>query len=144
MSSSSATQPRRSPASRPNANPDQVATDLSNRIATFARSNPDLFAYVRRALLEGDETGRLLFDGLVGVARAQIEFLHGAGALHEDLDLDWAALHEVLLNVGVMLLEGLVNRHLEDPILSDEGLLRFRDAMTNLHVRGIFRAPATD
>lgn len=126
-----------------NRDPHQVVTDLSDRIATFIRANPDLFAYVRRALLEGGETGRLLFDTLFGLARAQIEHLHAAGALHEDLDLDWAALQVVLLNVGAMLLEDLVNAHLDQPILSDEGLLRLRDAMTSLHVRGTFRTPPT-
>jgi AcrR family transcriptional regulator len=118
----------------------EVAAGFGERIADFIRSSPDLVAYARRALLEGDPSGLALFDALVDLARSELERLAAEGLLRSDLDLTWTALHIVLLNAAPVLLEAAVDRHLEQPFLSEEGITRWRESTSLLITKGVYRS----
>jgi AcrR family transcriptional regulator len=120
--------------------PAKVARQIGDAVTELIRSNPLLFAYVRRSLIEGDEAGLQLFDAMVRLTRSRLEKLDQAGALRVGVDLGWAALHIVLFDAGALLLETAVNRHLEAPLLSDAGLARWGAATTALLTQGIFRS----
>jgi len=117
----------------------EVAGGFAERIAEFIRASPDLVAYARRALLEGDPSGLALFDSLVELARSELRHLTAEGLLRSDLDLDWAALHIVLLSVAPVLLEAAVDRHLDQPFQSEDGMTRWRDATSMLFSKGVYR-----
>ena len=120
--------------------PPQVAAEIGRLITELFRGSPELFAYIRRSLLEGDATGLALFDGVVHLVHGRLQELDADGALRPGLDLQWAALHIVLLDAGALMLETAVNRQLDAPLLSDAGLERWSAATTALLTDGIFRA----
>ena len=120
--------------------PAEIAAGFAERIAEFIRSSPDLVAYGRRALLEGDPSGLALFDALVELARSELDRLAAEGLLRSDVDLTWSALHIVLLSAAPVFLEAAVDRHLDQPLLSDDGIARWRDSTTALVAGGLYRS----
>jgi len=121
--------------------PAQIAAGFGDRIAGFIRSNPELIAYGRRSLLEGDPSGLALFDSLVGLARSQLERLAAQGLLRGELDLDCCALQIVLLSAAPVLLQEAVARHLEGPFPGGEAMTRWHAATSALVAQGIYRGP---
>ena len=115
-----------------------VSEELGRRIAAFVREQPLAIRYVSKALVEGDDTARGLFDALVTHARDQWAQAEHDGLLPPDTDQLWAALHVVVLNVGTVLLEDVINRHLPEPFTTPDGLQRWRLAQTALF-RGLYR-----
>jgi AcrR family transcriptional regulator len=120
--------------------PAEVAAGFGDRIADFIRSNPELVAYARRSFLEGDPSGLALFDALVELARSELRRLAAEGLLRSDLDHGWSALQIVLLSTAPVLLEAAVDRHLDQPFASEEGMRRWRDATSMLFSRGVYRS----
>jgi len=125
----------------PGSSPAEDARELGARIAGFIRTNPPVFAYIGRSLLEGDAPGGELLERLLVLARAQVDQLADEKLLRLDLDRDWAALHVILINVGAFLVEPALRRHLGASLLSAEGLARMERATTALFLEGIYRAP---
>lgn len=123
--------------------PGQVAEQSSEQIAEFLRRHPAVFAYVRRTIAEGHQLGQQLLDGLVALGRAQFERLERAGTLRDDVDLEWVALQNVLLNVSVMFFQPAIERHLGQSVTTEPGLTRLRDAMTQLFAHGVFADPSS-
>lgn len=119
--------------------PGEVAAGFADRIAELIRSSPELVAYARRSLLEGDPSGLALFDSLVALARSELQRLAAEGLLRSDLDLTWAALHIVLVSTAPVLLEAAVDRHLDGPFQSQDGMTRWRDATSMLFSQGVYR-----
>ena len=119
--------------------PEENARKLGSRIAAFIRANPAVFAYIGRSLLEADAPGRELFDRLLLVARAQLDRLLAKRLLRKELDLEWAALHLILINVGAFLLAPTLERYLGTSLLGDTGMGRMEKATTDLFLKGIYR-----
>ena len=120
--------------------PPESAEELGQRITAFIRDHPTALAYVARAVIEQDDAAVGLFDAFVALAHAQWSRLADEGFLHDDADLEWASLHIVVLNMATLLMHAAIDRHLPSPILSDEGLERWRVANTSLFRRGMYRA----
>lgn len=120
--------------------PVETTTHLAGRISAFIRDNPAAFAYVGRSLLEGDAAGLALFERLMRLARAQVDRLQAAGLLRSDLDLEWTALHVVLIDVGAYLLEAGLGRYLGAPLRTEKSLARMERATAALFLHGVFRA----
>jgi len=122
-----------------------VSTEIAAHIVELLRSHPHAVAYARRSLLEADRTSFVLFDTLFELVRSQLKELAARGLLRDDIDLDWAALHVIFVNVGPILLEPAVNRHFDHPLLSDEGLDRFQKNASALFLYGLYKhEPRTD
>jgi AcrR family transcriptional regulator len=119
--------------------PPESAEELGQRITAFIRDHPTALAYVARAVIEHDEAAVGLFDAFVALAHAQWTRLADDGLLHDDADIEWASLHVVVLNMATLLMEAAINRHLPSPILSPEGLERWRVANTTLFRQGVYR-----
>jgi AcrR family transcriptional regulator len=120
--------------------PAETSTEIGGKISAFIRANPAMFAYIGRSLLEGDAAGLELCGGLLELARAQVDRLAREGLLRSDVDLEWVALHVVLIDVGAYLLEPGVSRYLGQPLLSEPGLERMERATAALFLKGIFRS----
>src|SRR3954452_8645430 len=84
--------------------PEESAEDLGRRITAFIRAHPDALAYVARAVIDGDAAALGLFDAFVSLAGGQLERLHDAGLLDDRVDLAWAPLHIVVLNMATLLM----------------------------------------
>ena len=112
---------------------------LGARISAFIRANPAVFAYVGRSILEGDPPGVALLEHLLALARAQLERLAADDLLRPGLDVQWAALHVVLIDVGAFLLAQPLGRYLGAELTSPEGLARMERATAALFLEGIYR-----
>lgn len=120
------------------ADPIQAAGD---RITAFVAANPTALRYLGRAVMEGDEAARGVFDTFVATILAQLERLAEEGKLHPDLDLEWAAMHLVTFNLATLLFEGALDERLPAPFFEPEQLQRWNVATTELYRRGMFRQP---
>lgn len=121
--------------------PAQLPEVVGQRITSIFRDQPVMLLYAARALAEHDESAAGLFDVFVEVAIDQFELAKRDGLLHADVDLLWAALQIVVYNLATILFEDALNRHLPEPLRSDAGLERWREASTALFERGIYKPP---
>ena len=119
------------------------AEDLGRRITQLVRDHPNALRYVARSAADGDEGALQLFDGFVGIASTLQEQQLQQGLLHSDLDLVWAALNVVVLNLGTILLERAISRHLPSPFSEPESLERWRQADTAFFRRAFYRDAET-
>ena len=110
--------------------------ELGRRITSLLSEQSDALRYAARATLEGDEMAVELFGAFVAIARSQWDLLAREGRLREDLDLQWAALHPVIFNFGVVLFREAIERHLPEPLFSPQQLERLNVAMTTLQRLG--------
>ncbi|MGH2834079.1 MAG: TetR/AcrR family transcriptional regulator, partial [Solirubrobacteraceae bacterium] len=62
------------------------------------------------------------------------------GVIDPDTDIEWLALHSVVYNLGTVLLEQAINRHLPEPFYTDRQLQRWNEATTTLIRRGTYRS----
>ena len=83
-----------------------------------------------------------IFDTLTDLCRQQLSELQRDGKLRADLDLEWAALHTVLLNLGTVIMEPAVSRQLGRPFLTKRQVQRWKQATTALFVVGELRPGA--
>ena len=81
-----------------------------------------------------------IFDTLTELCRDQLRALRRVGMLRPGLDLEWAALHTVLVNLGTVIMEPGVSRRLGRPFLTPRQLERWKAATTALFVAGELRS----
>ena len=67
-------------------------------------------AYMRRALLEGNDWGTSLFERFYNVVRTSVDRMDALGNLRSDVDRLWLPFLIMYLEVGTLLLEPYVNR----------------------------------
>ncbi len=89
--------------------------------------------------MERDAAARGVFDTFVGVILAAMKRLARNGDLHEDLDLEWAAMHLVAFNLATLLFEDAISANLPAPLFDPAQLQRWNVATTDLYRRGMFR-----
>lgn len=109
-------------------------------IAGFAQSNSDGINYARRAMLEDGAFGRRLFDQVILSCRLLMEQFVKDGILRKGLDMEWASLNAMLMIVGPVLFEPIMNRHLDRPLRTDEGMARWDAACDDLLGQGYYSA----
>lgn len=124
---------------RPTGSATERAEQAGLRITALFRDHPTALLYVARAVVDNDATALALFDSFVAVAQEQLQQAADDGLLHDDVDVLWAALQIVSYNLGTILFEAALTRHLPEPFFSADGLERWRDASTALFRRGIYR-----
>ena len=107
-------------------------TELGDRITSLVGQQPDALRYAARAIVEEDEAALDLFDAFVAIARAQWDQLAEEGRLRPDLDLQWAALHPVIFNLGTVLFRKAIERHLPQAFFTPHELERWNVAMTTM------------
>jgi AcrR family transcriptional regulator len=111
--------------------------ELSRRVVAFLAEQPSAFSYMARSLSDHDPAALRLFDALVEISHAQWSRMAAEGRLHADADLKWAALQIVVLDLGTVLFQEAINRHLPQPFATPEGLERWRVATLGLLRRGL-------
>jgi TetR/AcrR family transcriptional regulator, regulator of cefoperazone and chloramphenicol sensitivity len=116
-----------------------VIEDLAERLTRLVADHFVALRYVGRGVAEGDEAALAIFDTLTQLCRDQLAELQRAGMLRADLDLDWAALHTVLINLGTVIMEPGVSRQLRRPFLTKRQVERWKEATRALFVEGEIR-----
>ena len=113
--------------------------DLAERLTRLVADHFVALRYVARGVAERDEAALQIFDTIVKLCREQLAMLERDGVLRQDLDLEWAAMHTVLINLGTVILEPGVSRQLPDPFLNERQVQRWKQATKALFVRGELR-----
>ena len=111
---------------------------LGDRIAAIVRSHPRETYYIARAVADGDESALIVFDTLVDTAVAHLERLIEEGRADPALDVGWAALHVVVFNLGTLLFERAVSRHLPDEFFTPAQIQRWACATGRLYRDGMY------
>ncbi len=106
--------------------------EMGRRVAELFHKQAGLLDYVARTLVDGDEIGSVIFDGLVAISTTQWHQLSERGLAQSDLDPVWAVLHPVLLRFGPIILRPHIERHLGESFTSTTQLKRWDTAVTAL------------
>ena len=117
---------------------DEVA-DIAERLTALVADDFVALLYVARGVADGDEAALAIFDTLVALCRAQLDRFQRLKLLRADLDLEWAAMHTVLINLGTVVMEPGVSRRLGGPFLAATQVERWKQATTALFVAGELR-----
>jgi AcrR family transcriptional regulator len=113
---------------------------MGDRITAFVRDHRAALLHVIRSAALGEEAGLGIFDAFMAITSAQVERLAAEGTLRADIDELWTALHVVIFNLGTVLLEPAIDRHLPAPLRDRGQLARWNEATTALISRGAVRA----
>jgi TetR/AcrR family transcriptional regulator, regulator of cefoperazone and chloramphenicol sensitivity len=113
-----------------------IIEDLAERLTALVADHFVALRYVARGVAESDEAALAIFDTLMDLCREQLAELQQRGMLRADLDLDWAAMHTVLINLGTVIMEPGVSRQLGRPFLTKRQVERWKEATTKLFVLG--------
>jgi len=116
-----------------------VIEDIAQRITALVADHFIALLYVARGVAERDDAALAIFDTLTDLCRAQLSELQRRGMLRADLDLEWAALHTVLINLGTVIMEPGVSRQLGRPFLTKRQVNRWKQATTALFIAGELR-----
>jgi AcrR family transcriptional regulator len=116
--------------------------ELADRITAVVRDHPTALAYVARSVAQRDPAAVGLFEGFVALAREQWRRLDEAGRLRQGVDLEWAALHIVIFNLGTVLFEGAISSARGTSFTDPAEIERWNDAARELWEHGVFRAGA--
>jgi AcrR family transcriptional regulator len=119
--------------------PQDIQQQMGDRVTAFVRDHSTELRYVARAVADRDEGAMAIFDAFVGISRAQWQRLADHGLLREDADLEWTALHVIVLNLGTVLLRDAIERHLPAAFTTTEQLARWNEASNALFERGVYR-----
>jgi AcrR family transcriptional regulator len=122
------------------ADAEELSRVMGERIAELVREQRSALLYVIRSAAAGEKAGLEIFDAFVALINRHVERVAAEGTLRADVDRVWLPLQVVILNLGAVLLEPAIDRHLPKPMREPEQLARWRDATTEL-LRGGFAAP---
>lgn len=112
----------------------------AEQTAAVMRGNPDVCAYLGRALIEGTPGSSGLFRLMIEGGRREVDGLAARGALREDADRLWATLQHFFLIWAPLSFRSLLEREALDGSLLDEGNLeRWVEANVELLEGGLYR-----
>jgi AcrR family transcriptional regulator len=118
------------------ASTEELFVAMGERIAELVRDHRSALLYVIRSAAAGEKAGLEIFDAFVALVNRHVERLAGEGTLRGDVDRVWLGLQVVILDLGTVLLEPAIDRHLPKPLLEPDQLERWRKACTELLRRG--------
>jgi AcrR family transcriptional regulator len=116
----------------------EFADEVGRRITNVFRDSPLAFRYIARGIADGDPVVLELFDALVAMTGVVADEDIRDGRMRPDVDPIWARLHVLVYNLGVVLLEEAINRHLPDPLRTEVGLERWRQSATSMFRQGLY------
>jgi TetR/AcrR family transcriptional regulator, regulator of cefoperazone and chloramphenicol sensitivity len=119
--------------------PTEIQQQMGDRVTAFVRDNSIALRYVARGVADRDEGAIGIFDAFVAISARQWDRLAEHGMLRPDADLDWAALHVVVLNLASVLMRHAIERHLPAPFTDQHELERWNQASNALFQHGLYR-----
>lgn len=118
---------------------DELFEAMGERIIKFVRDHRSALLYVIRSAARGEKAGLEIFDAFLALISTQVERLSDEGTLRSDVDQLWTGLHVVILDLGTVLLEPAINRHLAGDFRDPSQLERWNKATTELLRRGVVK-----
>jgi AcrR family transcriptional regulator len=118
---------------------DELLCAMGERIAEFVSEYRSALLYVIRSAAQGEEAGLNIFDALLALIDAQVQRLADEGTLRDDVDRLWVGLHIVIFNLGTVLLEPAVDRHLAGSFRDSSELERWNRAAEDLMQHGVIK-----
>lgn len=119
--------------------PADTISDIGNRVTSLVTDEPDVTAYVGRALTDGSPLGAQLFDLLAAIGAERWQKRRDLGLTRPDLDPIWGTLNPLVLALGAWILRGHIERHLPEPFDNPSQLQRWQDAVNVLLRHGQMR-----
>ncbi|HEY2766705.1 MAG TPA: TetR/AcrR family transcriptional regulator [Solirubrobacteraceae bacterium] len=119
---------------------DELLRAMGDRITDVVREHRSALLYVIRSAARGEDAGLNIFDAFMAIIDAQVQRLADEGALREDVDRLWVGLHVVIFNLGTVLLEPAINRHLPGSFRDAGELERWNRATTDLFSHGAIKS----
>ncbi|MGE0215246.1 TetR/AcrR family transcriptional regulator [Mycolicibacterium sp.] len=113
-------------------------TEIGNRVSALFTEEPDVAAYMGRALVDGSPMGDRIFDTLFAIGVARWQQRKERGELRPDVDVTWAAINGLVLALGAISLRTHLERHLAGSFVSPPQLQRWQDAVDTLLRDGLF------
>lgn len=112
----------------------------AEQTATVMREQPEVCAYLGRALVEGTPGSASLFRLMIDGGRAEIDSLAEKGALREGADPLWATLQHFFLIWAPLSFRALLEQEaLDGSLLDEENLGRWVEANVELFEAGLYR-----
>ena len=118
---------------------DELLQSMGDRITEFVRENRSALLYVIQSAARGEEAGLNIFDAFLAFIDAEVQRLDEEGTLRDDIDRLWVGLHVVIFNLGTVLLEPAVNRHLAGSFRDSSELERWNQAATDVLIHGVIK-----
>lgn len=112
---------------------------MGERVTEFVRDHRSALLYVIRSAANGEKAGLEIFDAFLALVNRHVERLAEEGTLRDDADRLWLGLQVVILDLGTVLLEPAIERHLPKPLLEPDQLDRWNKACTDLLRRGFVK-----
>lgn len=109
---------------------------MGERISAFVRDHRSALLYVIRSAAAGEKAGLDIFDAFLALVNEHVERLAAEGVLRDDVDRLWLGLQIVVLDLGTVLLEPAIDRHLPKPLLEPDQLERWNKACTEMLRQG--------
>ncbi|ART74318.1 hypothetical protein BTO20_37470 (plasmid) [Mycobacterium dioxanotrophicus] len=113
---------------------------LGGRFSKLIHDHPEVVDYVGHALIEGNNIGAVIFDGLLKISARQRDNFAEAGLTRPDLDPDWAALNPLMLRLGPIMLRSHIARHIDGAFSTPSELQRWDASVTAMIRHGQFKA----
>lgn len=112
--------------------PADTITDMGDRVTALVAAEPDVVAYVVRALTDGSSLGRQVFDSLAAIGAERWKARQDLGLTRPELDPTWGALNPLVLALGAWILRDHIERHLPAPFDTPEQLQRWENSVNAL------------
>jgi AcrR family transcriptional regulator len=126
-------------AAAPGSPPADPVDEFGHRVVNLIIQQPDVADYVGRMLIDGNQIGSVIFDGLVAMGEARWKRHTEQQLTRPDLDHTWAALNPLILVLGAITLRTHIDRHLPESFTTATQLTRWEDAVNMLIREGQFR-----
>lgn len=114
-----------------------------DRLVSLIADHPIAMDYLGRALVEGDASngvGKVIFDGIATISRAQGNHFEALGYLHDDIDFLWSFLNPIVMRIGAIILRKHLERYLDGSFYDEEVLERWNSAIQSLLRKGAFKS----
>ncbi|WP_083966753.1 TetR/AcrR family transcriptional regulator [Demequina globuliformis] len=130
------------PATAPGtADVDAQASGLAAAMARHLPQASPVFAYLRRALLDGSDAGRSLFRQWFTMTQELLAQMDAAGATRSTPDPPARAAFVLANDLSLLLLHEHIGDALGTDPLTEPGMTRLATAATHAYTHGIFTAP---
>jgi len=118
---------------------EELFVAMGRRITELVRDQRSALLYVIRSAANGEKAGLEIFDAFLALVNRHVERLAEEGTLRGDVDRLWLGLQVVILDLGAVLLEPAIDRHLPRPLRDPDQLERWRKACTELLRQGFVK-----
>jgi len=117
---------------------DRLSRAMADIFPEVLGSRPEIRQYLRRSLLEETPAGTTIFDEMVAATERGLALLEQAGGLRPIADPEWRPFQVLSVILGPLLLEPVMQRHMEERAYSPEAVRRRTEANLDLLARGLF------